>query len=162
CADPVPMVEFVRDHPRASPRVWRMFLAAFWGWQSHRLPDPKDGEELRRRAERTEAWGETDKLRGVRASVSTNVIFFNRNAAEAAPTARARLSGEGGCAAARPPPLSLRPSCAPPRSARGAPARAWFPPPAVALAQGIYEERAFDRLPILADALQDAGCIDER
>jgi hypothetical protein len=28
----------------------------------------------------------------------------------------------------------------------------------VALARGIYDDRAFDRLPILADALQDAGC----
>jgi hypothetical protein len=29
------------------------------------------------------------------------------------------------------------------------------------LAEGIYEERAFHRLPILADALVDAGCEDE-
>jgi hypothetical protein len=28
------------------------------------------------------------------------------------------------------------------------------------LARGIYEERAFDRLPILADALEEAGCTD--
>jgi hypothetical protein len=30
------------------------------------------------------------------------------------------------------------------------------------LARGIYEERAFDRLPLLADALMDAGCADEQ
>jgi hypothetical protein len=34
----------------------------------------------------------------------------------------------------------------------------WRTEPAVALATGIYEERAFDRLPILADALEEAGC----
>jgi len=31
---------------------------------------------------------------------------------------------------------------------------------AVAIAEAIYTDRAFDRLPILADALEDAGCTD--
>ncbi|MBY0526866.1 MAG: hypothetical protein K2R98_25965 [Gemmataceae bacterium] len=31
---------------------------------------------------------------------------------------------------------------------------------AVGLAEAIYADRAFDRLPILADALEDAGCTD--
>lgn len=30
----------------------------------------------------------------------------------------------------------------------------------VKLAQGIYDDRAFNRLPVLADALEDAGCHD--
>jgi hypothetical protein len=30
------------------------------------------------------------------------------------------------------------------------------------LAEAIYDGRAFDRLPVLADALEDAGCADEQ
>jgi hypothetical protein len=37
-------------------------------------------------------------------------------------------------------------------------APSWRSETSVALAAGIYEERAFDRLPILADALEEAGC----
>jgi hypothetical protein len=41
------------------------------------------------------------------------------------------------------------------------PARAaWRAGAARAIAQGIYEDRAFAQLPILADALQEAGCAD--
>jgi hypothetical protein len=37
---------------------------------------------------------------------------------------------------------------------------AWNDGCVVKIAQGIADERAFDRLPILADALEDAGCTD--
>lgn len=37
----------------------------------------------------------------------------------------------------------------------------WLTSTVVALAEGIYQDRAFDRMPILADALQDAGCDND-
>jgi hypothetical protein len=38
--------------------------------------------------------------------------------------------------------------------------RAWNEGTVVRIARAIYDERAFDRMPILADALEDAGCGD--
>jgi hypothetical protein len=37
---------------------------------------------------------------------------------------------------------------------------AWNDRQVVRLAEGIYDERAFDRMPILADALEEAGCTE--
>jgi hypothetical protein len=37
---------------------------------------------------------------------------------------------------------------------------AWNNGIVVKIAQGIYDDRAFDRLPILADALEEAGCTN--
>lgn len=48
-------------------------------------------------------------------------------------------------------PLPFRPVTADP---------SWLTSDVVSLAEGIYQDRAFDRLPILADALQEAGCTD--
>jgi hypothetical protein len=39
---------------------------------------------------------------------------------------------------------------------------AWRTDTAVLLAQGIYDDQAWDRFPLLSDALQDAGCDDHR
>lgn len=36
----------------------------------------------------------------------------------------------------------------------------WNDSTVVKLAQNIYHERAFDRLPVLGDALEEAGCHD--
>jgi hypothetical protein len=38
----------------------------------------------------------------------------------------------------------------------------WRTADALGLARAIYEDQAFDRLPMVADALMDAGCDDEQ
>jgi hypothetical protein len=37
---------------------------------------------------------------------------------------------------------------------------AWLTPGVVELARAIYDDRAFERMPILADALEEAGCTN--
>ena len=37
---------------------------------------------------------------------------------------------------------------------------AWLDSAVVKIARAVYEDRAFDRMPVLADALEEAGCQD--
>ncbi len=46
------------------------------------------------------------------------------------------------------------------RASIPSPVLAWSDRCVINMATGIYADRAFDRLPILADALEDAGCTD--
>jgi len=73
---------------------------------------------------------------------------------------------EAATAAALDPQATQRWACAMLRDVSGTPFRAhifdpaWHTATVTSLAEAIYADRAFDRLPILADALEDAGCTN--
>ncbi len=178
CADPGPMLEFLRGKaierklrlfacaccrraaeaaPRTSPggdpdrgRVWRDIRAA------ERLADdpgatPADGLEhnfgfldLFHESAGTLAWA---------AHAATDPDGWGAAAGSVRQLADATWGdGDAGWAAA----------CL--RDVLGNPFRpvtadpTWFSPTGVSLADAIYADRAFDRLPVLADALEEAGC----
>jgi hypothetical protein len=109
-------------------------------------------------------WAEHGKLpKGTRASTTETVIFFNKNAARSLiQTAHAPHASwkRGWQEAIRVQPLFLRDIFGNPFRP-GVCEPSWLTSDVVALARGIYDDKAFDRMPILADALQDAGCTNE-
>ncbi|HEX4608509.1 MAG TPA: hypothetical protein VH092_09910 [Urbifossiella sp.] len=159
---PKRMWEQVQDSARWTPRTLRLFVAASWASQADRLPTAT-APDLRRRAEAFDGWAETGKLsRPFRISRGRNVIFFNRSAIDAVRftiTAPQRRWGEGW-------EKCREELCDYLRDIHGNPFRpvaldpSWLTEAVAALAAGIYAERAFDRLPVLADALEDAGCAN--
>ena len=156
CVDPRAMVTALREYPRASPRVWRLFLAAYWGWQVQNLDSQRDKRKLRKRAGLIAGWAESGKKPvGVTRDEQSKVIFFHRSPSTGAvTTARYAVSNQS----------RVDTQIAYLRDIFGNPFRpvalnpAWLTSDVLALARGIYDERAFERMPILADALQDAGC----
>lgn len=159
CGDPSRMVKAL--YPRGvSDRKWRLFLAEFWRWQAGKLAS---ADELFARSVDMEYWAEVGKLpKGQRPSRSRSVVFFNKDAFESvcrtveapiwiggrsdATTRQCEILRELFGNPFRRPAMDLR----------------WFTSDVVDVARGIYADRAFERLPILADALMDAGCEDER
>jgi hypothetical protein len=92
--DPAVMGEAVLKKKRATARVLRLYLAAFWDWQSHRLETDEGRKQLKERAAVVTQWAETGKPTGEGAKKNTGLVFFNRSAAEGfLSTVRARPAG---------------------------------------------------------------------
>jgi hypothetical protein len=162
CQDPRLMSDVVQQCPRASDRTCRLFVAAFWAWLAEQLPDSQRVVYLRNVAA-TEHWAETGRLpHGTRVSSSEDTIFFNANAKRALHFTIRQSYAWGKAVletvAVQPPML---------REIFGNPFRpdafdpTWRTETAVSLAKQMYEAREFGAMPILADALQDAGCDNE-
>jgi hypothetical protein len=156
CGDPEELFAQAERTHRTSQRVFRLFCAAFWRWQETRLKGLTVAEVLRERVDKLEQWAETGvSPKGVRPNRAPNISFFN---------ARARVSARLTVGFGRTATEASVILCTLIREVFGKPFRQvkvnaeWLTSTVVALARGIYEERAFDRMPILADALQDAGC----
>jgi hypothetical protein len=167
CADADALFAQVNRTRRTSQRVFRLFCAAFWRWHANHCPTmpampSANRAALRKHVDQLELWAETgvppkplDRSKG----------FFEP---------RARVAAQGTVQLARQwvdvvwggPDVPVI-VCALIREVFGNPFRrvkpnpVWLTSDVSALARGIYDERAFDRMPILADALQDAGCTNE-
>src|SRR5262245_9249652 len=59
--DPKAMAEFLRTNPRGSPRVWRLFMCAFWITQLPFITGKRDRASFLRRMDQLEKWAETGK-----------------------------------------------------------------------------------------------------
>ena len=183
CDIPAPLLEYFYDS--ASDRKTRLYgvgccrLAAEVTW-----PEPSwaailasegyaDGAVGREDLERTEgaakwAWLEAgDPYENLHLYVATSLTYVPYMVAHAYECHRALGWVDGhsyGMVSAR--QSAGRPSrfAALARDIFGNPSRpvtidpVWLTPTVVALVSAIYEERAFDRMPVLADALEEAGC----
>src|SRR5262245_3683305 len=175
CAHPRPMLEYLRG--KASDRKLRLFGVACCHRIWHRLPQGPDEynhyavEVAERFADRRTSRQELDQatplftrycirnepLEGNHAFQTWQVILPDAYAA-AARAARAAACAVEDEVGERKAQAALL------RDLFGNPFRpvtfnpAWRASDVMLLAQGIYDEKAFDRMPILADALQGAGC----
>jgi hypothetical protein len=185
CSDPVAMLDFVAH--AAVERKLRLFACACCRRVWHLMGDERcrravegaeafaDGRLSAARLERlhADAFAAFVQMRGATrdrrpadpAMAATNAAHVVAGAAyrdEAREAADAASSAEGGEEAARWQCDVLRDLFTPFSRVRVEPAwLAWAAGTVPMLARSIHEEAAFDRMPILGDALEDAGCADE-
>jgi hypothetical protein len=180
CTDPQPMLEFLRG--KASDRKLRLFACACCRRIWHLLTDERsrkavdvgekcaDGETTDEEQfnayeaacdAKDDAWCGAYENSNFPAVTASYVLAHNPDVASIARTAS--LAGDD----SRVQQLEkVAVQCNLLRDIFGNPFRPvtvspnWLTPAARYLAQAIYDDRAFDRMPILADALEDAGCTN--
>jgi hypothetical protein len=175
--DPAPMLGFVCG--KASDRKLRLFAAACFGRLVALLPDPRQRRGIEMLEQLAEGTVTRAECRGVTAEVRRAIppddrivgsspadhlhyiaLMLYREFCSSSIAVHAVHAADGlaDSAAERRQQARLmrcifgnpfRPMAVDPR---------WLSPTTVSLARSIYEERTFDRLPILAGALEDAGC----
>jgi hypothetical protein len=149
------MVDQLATHARNTPRVWRLFLAAFWRGHLRYVRRETVREVLLQRLAELEHWADT----GCPPRQQHDEVFMASSVEEA------RRVTIGVCQQ----PGSMwktghRRQSELVREIFGNPFRqvaffpSWRTDTALSLARQMYESQDFSAMPILADALQDAGC----
>jgi hypothetical protein len=169
-ADPVAMGANLTRRRRATDRVLRLYMAAFWGWQAEQLPREADRDRLRAGVAALEEWVETGVEPAPNSGYS-RLIFFSyatRQAFRRTLSAPVGWGAKVGEPAVERAAWTLREVFGNPftlgRRRKGELRRGWMLEPAwrtdtaVALARQMYDSRDFRAMPILADALEEAGC----
>jgi hypothetical protein len=167
---PTEMGAAILRRKRASDRVLRLTIAAFWSWQANRLRSKADKESLRAAVTLLERWAETDvepdtpapgyaffalDLRtAFRSTIALSGGWEGRYGQDATARLLWLLREVFGNPFAKPERKK-----GPHRWSSFAPA--WRTETVLALANQIYDSRDFGAMPILADALQDANCDNE-
>jgi hypothetical protein len=174
CSDPNPMLEFLQGTGKASDRKLRLFAVACCRQAWHRIPKAvsrqavdlaeaaADEPGLLKNFPYTPAYDRrwaAHKLglgRGKRGDVADHAAYGTTYFFGVAAASVAVECGLGDCYLLREifGPLPFRPLPADPSWL------AWNDRTVVKLAQTIYDDRAYDWLPILANALEDAGCSE--
>jgi hypothetical protein len=175
--EPTQMFNYLGDEPR--DRKWRLFACAccrcVWGWISD--PDERTAVEVAERFEDGQATLE-ERIATMR------LVYFSGSSGPAAYASHSDLDDPrymfsanviGACASAQglarwhgaSPDQEKTAQATLLRDIVGNPFRpvsfnpAWRTDTAISLAKHMYDSRDFGAMPILADALQDAGCDSE-
>jgi hypothetical protein len=157
-ANPSEMGVPVVEQGRATERVLRLYMAAFWHWQSYRLKKQPDQDRLRGRSAVVGEWAES----GVEPNVATgdqSFVGFNTSAKDgfrATVRAPGQWGKNGGPAQEFAVRLLHEVFGNPFRPVRIRPE--WLTKDVILRAHLMYDSRDFSAMPILADALQDTGC----